>query len=142
MTRFWSNSKISFSNNLKKINSISLDKASKYLHGSRSRSCFQENLMSASTSAFTSTSASTSMLSDKFNKIINEEQGWPKSGFLKKNQPGVFFWVLLGFIVFFWVLLILTCIFHEFWSLLTIKRNLGEVKVVLGLYMSLKCQYL
>ena len=69
-----SNSKISFWNNLKKINSISLDKASKYLHGSRSRSCFQENLMSASASASASTSASTSMLSDKFNKIINEEK--------------------------------------------------------------------
>ena len=32
-----SNSIIYFSNNQKKINSISLDKASKYLHGSRSR---------------------------------------------------------------------------------------------------------
>ena len=61
--------------------------------------------MSASTSAFTSTSASTSMLSDKFNKIINEEQGWPKSGVLKKTQPGGFFGVLLGFIGFYWVLL-------------------------------------
>ncbi|MDP6206637.1 MAG: hypothetical protein QF457_12655, partial [SAR324 cluster bacterium] len=39
-----------------------------------SRSCFKENLMSASASAFMSTSTSTSILSDKFNKIINEEK--------------------------------------------------------------------
>ena len=59
----------------------------------RSRSCFQENLMSASALASAPASTSTSMLSDKFNKIINEEQGWPKSS-LFLNQPGGLF---LGF---------------------------------------------
>ena len=40
----------------------------------RSRNCFQENLKSASALASASISASTSMVSDKFNKIINEEK--------------------------------------------------------------------
>jgi hypothetical protein len=48
------------------------------------------------------------MLSDKFNKIINEEQGWPKSGVLKKTSP-VFFW---GFIGFYWVLLVVLGFFN------------------------------
>jgi hypothetical protein len=37
--------------------------------------------------------------------LPNSYQGWKKPGFLKKTQPGGFFWVFLGFIGFYWVFL-------------------------------------
>ena len=60
----------------------------------------------------------------------SNNQGWPKSGFLKKKHWAGFFWVLLGFIGLFgvllgfidfsppnyWVLLGFSWLLNEFWA--------------------------